>query len=342
MLHNTSNLETWKPEIDAFMEDEMNLREGQTPLYGELFDVKTSDRKQLIETGITGYNPMVEVGEQGDAVEDNVKQTYKSLYQRRSYRKVASFTSDLLETDQSGEVEKTARNLVSTIDYTRNLNIFGMIRNATSSLYTFGDSKSLVAIAHPRKDGGTAQPNTFRDGVQLALTYDNAITLETVAGTNVSNAGNLTGQFGEDRNKVLVVPYDLRVDAFQIAGVNGADSIPGTGAAAGNRNYLRKGTRYDVMVVDFIGYEAAKQAGETGTITKNNASDYWSKHWAIVDKELAKQLAKVYTATGYAKYDDEVVKLNQVLKKYAYDKYMFGNSGWQWIAYSKGDSSTLS
>ena len=338
MAQTVQNWQTWKPEIDAYVQDELD----QLPesLYTKLFTVRNVDRLQMQEVDYGNFGPMVEVGELGDAVDDNAIEGYKFAYQRRSYRKSTKFSSDLMETDQTGTVEKIARQFANVVEYSRNLWIFGMFRNAWNSLYTYGDGKPLASTLHPIKSGIGTQANTFADGVQRPLTYDNALLLQDVMIANVSNAGNIMQVGAVGRNKILWCSPYLREQAFQIAGVGASTEKPTTADRAAN--YFIKGDKFDVLSIPWITYEIARQAGETGSISKTSSSNYWDKMWGIIDVDVFKNFFRLFVASGYAKYDEEITKANQALVKYAYDKYVWGCTAWYGLAMSKGDNSTYS
>ena len=107
----------------------------------------------------------------------------------------------------------------------------------------------------------------------------------------------------------------------------------------GNVNSIEKPLHPYELEVDWMKYMIAKQAGEI-TAAQSDASNIYDSMWALVDPDLAKKYFKVKVASGYAKYDEEMIKSNQALKKYAYDKYTFGATGYFPIAMSKGDGTT--
>lgn len=330
-------LSTWKPEIDAYIQDEA----GKEPksLYKQMFDVKNTNRLQITDVDYAGFSPMMPVADLGDAVEDNAVEGYKNLYQPQAFRKSVTFSSDLLETDLTGEVEKMARSLPKSVEYSRDLTIFSSWRRAFDTLLTYGDGKPLASIAHPTKAGYT-NANTYADGVQRALTYDNVLALQDVLIATTSNAGNIMNLGTMGKNKVIWCSPYLREKAFQIAGIGVSGEKPGT--TDRETNYFVKGDKFDVLVNPWISYEAARQAGEVGAVTKSSASNYWDTMWGILDLDVYKQFAKVYVRTGYAMYADETTKSNQAYVKYAYDKYAFGFSAPYGFTVSKGDSTTVS
>lgn len=334
MAHTVADWSTWKKEVDAFISDEQdNMPAGS---YTEVFDVQETDRLQLTEITYSGYQPMVEVGEMGNAVDDEALEGFLTNYQRRIYRKQVVFSKVLWDTDQTNVIEKQSRGLPFNSRYSRQLNIWSDFRRAWDPSRLHGDGKTLVSVAHPRKDGGPVQANTFLDGVQKPLTYDNALELQDVMLSVVSNSGNLMTVGSEGSQKTIIVPPTLREQAFQIAGVDGPDYK--AGSADNDKNYFRKGDRFNVLVVDFLKYEAARQAGETSAA---KSATFYDSMWGIIDLSIAKDYFKVYEAMGYPSFDDEVNKKNESLIYYSYDHYAFGNTAWYPVALSKGDNSSF-
>jgi len=337
MAETVGQWQTWKPEIDAYIKDEEDLL--PIGVYTSIFKERVTGRLQFNEVTRAGLNPMEEVGELGNAVEDEQLEGYKYSYERKIYRKQTVFSKLLWDTDQTDTVEEMARDLPRAARYSRELNIWGMFRNAWNPLIVYGDSKPFVSPSHPRKDQGPAQANTFPDGVQRPLTYNNALDLQDQMISVVSNQGNLMNVSSPGKNKCIIVGPYLREEAFQIAGVEGPDGKPGTDV--NDENYFRKGDKFDVLVVDWLSYEAAVQAGET-TVAKTSSSNYWDTMWGIIDVDMCKRYFKVYSGPGYPNYDDEINKRNESLIKFAYDHYTWGNTAWYPAALSKGDNSVYS
>ena len=338
MTITTQVFETWKPEIDLFISDELD----NTPqtVIEKLFSVQSTNRLQKSEITYSGFMPMHEVSENGEAIENQLLEGYRTNYVRQNWRDYVVFTKNLLDTDQSDTVKSMAQDLARTQIQTRELNATGIFRNAfiNSGFYSWGDGKGLVSLTHPRKDGNGSQANTFADGVQRALTYDNAVLLRNVQIANVSNTGNLLNLADPGNDMCLMVGPYLQEQAFQIAGVNNMDTRPDTADRAAN--FFVKGTKFTVLVCKYMSYEAAYLAGET-TVAKTNAANYWDTMWGIVDTRVAKRYLKFYEGTGYPYFTDEINKKNESLVKYAYDAYAYGVTSFLGIAMSKGDGTTF-
>lgn len=342
MAVTTNKIDSYRPEIMMFIEEERNNEAKR--VYKQLYDIKPTTRLSMEEVQLSSFGIMQEVGELGTAIADEPLRGYSYTYTKARYAKKATYSSVVLNTDQHDVIEQTSRDLGNTVEMSRELKGMGVFRKAFNAGTTYGDGLRLVATNHPRKDGGVAQANTFRNGVQAALEYSNLIDLESVQMSAVSNSGRLLDAMSEERNKILLVPYTLREEAFQLAGVNGADFRPaGTGDtfARNDSNYLRRGTKYDVLVSKFIAYEGADLAGETGSISKTSASNYWDTQYFIIDPVLAKRYLRFYTQEGYPRYYDEFVASNEAYDYFAYDFYAFGTSHWIWMAGSQGTGAAL-
>lgn len=327
----------WKPEINAYIDAELEV--SPKSYYEQIFKVEPTNRLQLPELDKGGYNPMEQVSESGDALEDDAIEGYKFVYQTTHYRKFTRFSSDVMQTDQKSQVKELAKNFAQLPQTSRDLRIFSSVRRAFDAGLTYGDAKPLISLSHPRKDGGAAQGNTYSDGKQLALSYDNALKLQDVLLATVSQSGNLLNVGGMGRNKVLFGSQYQREKLFQIAGVQTSGEKPGT--TDRETNYFTKGDRFDVLILPWISYEAAVRAGET-TLAKTDSGNYWDKMWGVLDIDLVKKFSKVYTREGYWKFDEELDKNNESMKKFVYDAYGFGFTSWMGWAISKGDNSTYS
>lgn len=338
MALTTGVFEVWKPEIYSWIQDEQN--EHKFNLYESLFSLETTNRLQIPEVTYAGLPPMSEVGELGDAVDAESIQGYKTNYNVKVYRQKQVFSRLIMNTDQSNVVERLSRDIVQSQKRSRELYVWSVLRNAFNSTVTYGDGVPLVSLSHPRKDGGTAQANTFADGVQKALNYENALELQDQLIAIVANNGNLMVAGSPGRKKILFGSEYLREKLYQIAGVDAPMYKPGT--ANNDKNYFAEGDKFDVLIVPYMNYEAAKLASEVGSVTKTSASNYWDTMWGIADADLAKRYFKVFEQEGYPRFQDEERYENEAMNFYGYDQYAYGVTAYYPVVMSKGDSSTYS
>ena len=331
----TNEMEVWSKEIDTYIEEEKGLM--LTPAYRKLANVtKNSDLYNSDKT-ISGFSPMEEVGEGGNALSDAPLDGYEARYYLKEFRKSVTFTSTMRETSRHGEVMEQSKSFATAPEYTRNLEVMGILRNGWDTTITYGDSKQVISLSHARKDGGTAQGNTFDDGVQRPLSYDAVKRLEDVMGYTVSNSGNILETGAEDRKKILVTTFNNRLEAFKIADV-ASGMEPDT--AENNQNYFVKGANFDVLITKALSHNAAFLMGET-SVARTSTSNYYDSMWFIVDPELAKKYFKVMEMPGYPETRTEIQVLNGNLIKVIDDKYKKGMSHWMWVYGSKGDNTTF-
>lgn len=336
MPNTTLNWQVWNKRIDAYIEDELDLLPKS--VYETLVRPTGMTDKEMQDMTYSGFGPIPEVGESGNSVESSPLEGFLTIYQLREYRMHAEFSSTMIETDRHDTVEELSRSFARTPNYTRNLNFFGLLRNAFDATATGGDGRSLISLLHPRKDGAGTQPNTFVDGIQRSLDYASVELIANVMDDVVANNGNLLEVAATGRNKLLVTTPKNKIKAFQIAGVDGPDFEPDS--AENNVNFFRKGDNYDVLITDFLSWNAASQAGDT-TVAKTSSSNIWDSMWFVIDVELSFRYFKFFFMDGYPKFEQEYDLANGNLIKYVGDKFMYGWSNWFHIAGSQGNNSTM-
>jgi hypothetical protein len=239
----------------------------------------------------------------------------------------------LEKTDLYGimSAEKRSRELSKKAAMGRDVNAFSVFRNSMDGSTTYGDGVNLISTAHPRKDGGSSQRNTFLDGVQRPLSYDAVKLMEDVLIEVYSNTG-IPLDVGMNGNLVLMVtPYNREL-ALQISDTS--DGVPGE--ADWGVNYFR-GRNLDVMINPYISWRYAYKAGDT-TSTDREA---WDKRWFLMDKSYAQKVLKFKQIQDFELKAWEDEDTDVMYAKVA-DVYAYGVSGWVGIGGSLGDNSTYS
>jgi len=335
MANTTANWNADNIAIDSYIKDE--LEGAPMSVYDKLFKVITTDRLESTDVPWSGYNRMEEVGELGEAVQDEAREGYSYSFQRRNFRKQSVFSSNVLQTDQHGQMEDIARDLVRTQRQSRDEYMLSMYRKAWDSGTTYGDGKSLISTVHPLKDGSGTQSNTFANGVQRPLDYQNAMDLQDVLLDQVSNSSNVITAGTSSHNHLIVTTPENRERAFQAASPNGPMHEPDS--TDNNLNYIRKGEKFDVLITKYISYRTAYNMGET-TVAKTAAGNYYDKMWFLIDRDVFTKYAKVRIGEMYPKFKSETNLKNESLIRYVYDVFDWGTLGYLGSAGSKGDNST--
>lgn len=336
----TGDFQNWSKEIESYiLDEENNTRPSQ---FADIATVIPTDDLYMIDKNAAGLGAMQEVSDLGNAVDDSAIEGYQTRYELKNFRKKVVMSRNLMKGDKVGLVEQMAREVVRVPLYSRELNVMSVLRNAWDATKLGGDGKPLISTTHPRKDGGTAQANTYTDGVQRPITYDNVLRLQDVGYSMVSHTGNVLNAFTSGKKKLLFGAPSLREKLYQIAGPRTSDVMrlkPGTDE--NDINYIEQRENFDVLVLDALQFEYAKQAGETGSATKTSGN-YWDSIWGLIDVEQAKKVFKVFVANGYPYNHTETNWDNESITKYIFDAYMYGFSHYNWIVASKGDGSTYS
>lgn len=317
------------PGIEMWMQEEADSAMFKS-MYTKLFSVETTNRLYEDDSSWAGIDYPELVGEQAASPEDSFLLGYTWRYQQNTYKRKMSVSSLLDKVDLYGvaQAENMSRELSRKAIQGRDINAFSVLRRAFDATVVYGDAKPLISVAHPRKDGGAAQRNTFLDGVQRPLSYDNLKLLEDVLFNVVSNKG-IPLNIGMDSKPLLIVTRYNREAALQIAE---ADSIPGS--ADESVNYF-KGRNLDVMVVPYLDHIFAFNQGETASTDRET----WDKRYFLVDPTLVKKMLKFKQLQNFEVKSWEDKDTDQMMAKVV-DVYAYGISGWYGITGSLGDGTT--
>lgn len=326
----TSNkAELTAPGVEVWIQEEAD-NVMMKSLYQKIFSVETTGRLYEDDSSWAGIDYPELVGETASSPEDDLLIGYTWRYELNTYKRKMSVSSLLNKTDlyNIAQAEDMSRELAKKAIQGRDVNAFSVFRRAFDPTVTYGDGKPLISVAHPRKDGGAAQRNTFLDGVQDKLSYDALKDLEDVMYEVLSNKG-IPLSIGLDSKLILMVtPYNREV-ALQIAE---CDMIPGS--VDESVNYF-KGRNVDVLVNPYISHRFAVHKGETSESDRT----VYDERFFLIDPSMAKKLLKFKQLQNFEVKAWEDEDTDQMYAKVA-DVYSFGISGWYGIVGSKGDEST--
>lgn len=192
--------------------------------------------------------------------------------------------------------------------------IFNYAFTAQASLpqhmFAYGDGKPLVSIAHPRKDGGTVQLNTFSAGT----------TQLTFSETNLELARIALNRQLDDRGKpcnigggklILVIPTELEKQAVEVT-----------------KSTKRAGTaNNDINIYDGIMTVIATKWISTST------------YWFLIDPRIAKLILLTRQAAKSHKFTDPSTLTTTF---YVISRFATGWTDWRGFFGSKGDLSAYS
>ena len=315
-MNTTSKPELTAPGVEVWIQEEADNAMIKT-LLSKVFAVETTNRLYEDDSSWAGIDYPELVGEAAASPEDELLIGYTWRYELNTYKRKMAITSLLNKTDLYGiaQAEDMSKELARKAAQGRDVNAFSVFRNAFESTVTYGDGKPLISVAHPRKDGGTAQRNTFLDGVQDALSYDSVKDLEDVMYEVFSNKG-IPLNIGLESKLMLMVAHYNREVALQIAE---CDKVPGS--VDESVNYF-KGRNMDVLVNPYISWRFAFNQGETSSTDRVT----YDQRFFLIDPSYAKKLLKFKQLHNFevqACEDEDT----DVMYATVADVYAFGISG---------------
>ena len=165
--------DTLAPEIREIF---FNQFEAEPELMPTIFNVKTSDRDQEIESAITGFGLMVQTSELGPLDYQDPNQMFKTTYIHLKYTLGVKIAEELVEDDQFNTIRDIPKAMAMAARRTREDRAASVFNNGFNTANTsYGDGKPLFSTSHTRADGGTAQSNASSTSVALNETNLNTI-----------------------------------------------------------------------------------------------------------------------------------------------------------------------
>jgi len=225
-------------------------------------------------TGKSGTNYLQDTAEGADFASDSRQTLYKTSIAPRKFTQSVSVTYEAMEDNNYQEELDEFGDLTVSGMETMDKSAWDVLNYAfvaqtslPSSIVGYGDGKPLCSISHPRKDGGTAQLNTFASATtQLTLTDDNLESARNTLARHLDDRGK--PQRGGMSGLMLVVPPELEKTAIILT-----NGVKRSGTANNDINI------YDgimtVIVSKWLAY-----SGNGGSLA--------STAWFLIDPKLAK------------------------------------------------------
>lgn len=318
-------------DFEEFFDEEMGRLHD--PMYTQFFDATTVSQLTDKYSTIAGAGLPEEVASSANAPEDEDQEGYTWEIGLKTFKKKKSLTYLLRHVDQSGlqNIENYAKDIAKKAVVNRDVLTMGEIFAKAFSGLTYGDGAELIDPSHPRKDGGTAQSNTFTDAVQRPLGYDELILLQDSFHNLKSNKG-FPVDVGMGK-MTLMIPPKLREVGFQLTGAKGEPDIVGN-----NINYW-EGNDLGLIINPYMSWQYASFRNWT-SLAQTDSGNYWDSMYFLMDQEAAKRCLVFRSVSDIRRetwYDED--SENEYAR--VSDDFGVGVRGWQGIAGSKGDGSTL-
>lgn len=147
---------------------------GQTyndyePLYSEIFEMKTSDKRFEKEQGVTGL-PLAHLKNEGAPVAYvDPYQGFQKEYVNSTYALGSTITREMYEDDQYNYINGIPRMLARSLRQTEETDAFNKLNRAFNASFTGADGQTLCSASHPLVGGGTFS-NQLATAADLTMT----------------------------------------------------------------------------------------------------------------------------------------------------------------------------
>ena len=197
----------WAPLIRTFIMDADKDKNKYDDLLKDMFNVNKSKKFGEKNTGLTEFGDFQITGEGGNAVLDDLQETFPKMVEHEELMKMLKITKTMTEDSQVDMIKQKAKNFVKS--YKRSRAQFAtnlLCTEGTTASFggkedldrTTGDGKALFATDHPgKKTGVAAQSNVFTN----AFSLDALIKLGVVMRNFRNDSGN---KMGYTANKIII------------------------------------------------------------------------------------------------------------------------------------------
>lgn len=220
----------WGPLIRNFIMDADKDKNKYDELLKDMFNVNKSKKFGEKNTGLTEFSDFQITGEGGDAVLDDLQETFPKLIEHEELMKMLEITKTMVEDSQVDMIKQKAKNFVKSYKKSRAQFATNMLctEGVTASFggkttldRTTGDGKALFATDHPgKKEGVATQSNVFTN----AFSLDMLIKLGVVMRNFRNDSGN---KMGYTANKIII-PGDCSEMEEQIKRIIRSELVVGS------------------------------------------------------------------------------------------------------------------
>lgn len=220
----------WAPLIRSYILDADKDKNRYDELLGKMFKVNKSEKFGEKNTGLTEFGDFSITGEGGQAVLDDLQETFAKLIEHEELMKKLVITKTMVEDSQVDMIKQKTANFVkaykrSRAQYATNL----LCCEGTKASFggkadldrTTGDGKALFATDHPGKKAGVAaQSNVFTN----AFSPEMLIRLAGIMRNFRNDSGN---KMGYTANKIII-PGDCYAMEEQIKRIIRSELVTGS------------------------------------------------------------------------------------------------------------------
>lgn len=197
----------WAPLIRTFIMDADKDKNKYDDLLKDMFNVNKSKKFAEKNTGLTEFGDFQITGEGGNAVLDDLQETFPKMVEHEELMKMLKITKTMTEDSQVDMIKQKTKNFVKS--YKRSRAQFAtnlLCTEGTTASFggkddldrTTGDGKALFATDHPgMKTGVAAQSNVFTN----AFSLDVLIKLGVIMRNFCNDSGNKTSYTA---NKIII------------------------------------------------------------------------------------------------------------------------------------------
>lgn len=220
----------WAPLIREFISDADKDKNQYDDLVKSMYNVKTSKRFGEKNTGLTEFDDFSITGEGGNAVLDDMQETFAKLITHEELLKKMTITRTMVEDSEVDMIKQKAKNFVKAYKRSRAQYATNMLvtEGATASYggvatldKTTGDGKALFAVDHPaKKNSLLTQSNVYTD----AFSQANLIALANTLRNFKNDSGNVMGYTAD----TIIIPGDCPALEEQVKRVIRSELIPGS------------------------------------------------------------------------------------------------------------------
>ena len=220
----------WAPLIRSYIMDADKDKNRYDDLLKSMFNVGKSKKFGEKNTGLTEFGDFAITGEGGQAVLDDLQETFPKLIEHEELMKKLIITKTMVEDSQVDMIKQKTTNFVkaykrSRAQYATNLlcceGTKASFGGKTDLDRTTGDGKALFAVDHPgKKTGVPVQSNVFTN----AFSVDMLIRLAGIMRNFRNDSGN---KMSYNANKIII-PGDCYAMEEQIKRIIRSELITGS------------------------------------------------------------------------------------------------------------------